>query len=313
MLRVGVIGLGAMGKNHVRVYSELPDVELVGIADVDYRSTQSLAEKYHATPFSDYKDLLSQELDAVSIAVPTSLHREVAVETARAGVSMLVEKPIADTVEAAKEIIKAAKKNNVKLMVGHIERFNPVVPIIKKEIEGDEISLIEITRIGPFPPRVKDIGVVVDLATHDIDLIKYLTDSEFKKIHSLASRSLAQHEDAAILLFEMTNGALARVTADWLTPFKVREINIATKEKFIKASLIDQKVSEYSKYKEDGSYRVKELNIPFGEPLKFELQAFIDSIRNDTQPPISGEDGLGALEVATRCLSKDSAQAGVST
>lgn len=302
MLRVGVIGLGAMGRNHVRVYSELSDVELVGIADVDYRLAQSLAEKYHAKPFGDYKELFGEKLDAVSIVVPTSLHKEIAVETARAGVNMLVEKPIADTVEAAKEIIKAAKENNVKLMVGHIERFNPVVPIIKKEIEGDEISLIEITRIGPFPPRVKDIGVVVDLATHDIDLIKYLTNSEFKKIHSLASKSLAQHEDAAILLFEMTNGALARVTVDWLTPFKVREINIATKEKFIKASLIDQKVAAYSKYKEDGSYRVKDLNVPFSEPLKLELQAFIDCLRNNIHPPISGEDGLNALEVASQCI-----------
>jgi len=302
MLRVGVIGLGAMGKNHVRVYSELPDVELVGIADVDYRLAQGLAEKYHATPFGDYKELLEQKLDAVSVAVPTSLHREVAVEAARAGVNMLVEKPIADSIVAAEEIIKAAKKNNVKLMVGHIERFNPVVPIIKKEIEGHKISLIEITRIGPFPPRVKDIGVVVDLATHDIDLIKYLTNSEFRKIHSLASKSLAQHEDAAILLFEMANGALARVTVDWLTPFKVREINIATKEKFIKASLIDQKVATYSKYKEDGSYLVKDLNVPFSEPLKLELQAFIDCLRNNSHPPISGEDGLNALEVASQCV-----------
>jgi len=301
MLKIGVVGLGAMGKNHVRIYSELPEVELVGIADVNYGLAQSLAVRYHTKPFNDYQELLKQDLDAVSIAVPTSLHKEVAVNAAHAGVSILVEKPIADTVASAKEIIKAAEENNVKLMVGHVERFNPVIPIVKKEIENAEVSLIEVTRIGPFPPRVKDVGVVIDLATHDIDLIRYLTGSEFSKIYSLTSRSLARHEDAAILLFEMANGVLARVTVNWLTPFKVREITVATKEKFIKASLIDQKVTEYSKYKENDSYLVKELNVPFTEPLKLELQAFIDSIRNDTQPPASGEDGLKALEVAAQC------------
>ena len=305
MLKVGVVGLGAMGKNHVRVYSEFPDVKLVGIADVDYELAQSLAEKYDCKPFNDYRDLLNQRLDAVSIAVPTSLHKEVAMEAARAGINMLVEKPIADTIEVGKEIIKAAEQNNAKLMIGHIERFNPVVPVIRKAIEGEEVSLIEITRIGPFPPRVKDVGVVIDLATHDIDLVRYLTGSEFKKIYGLTSKNLAQYEDVAILLFEMANGALARVTVNWITPFKVREINIATKQKFIKASLIDQKVIEYSRYKENDSYLVKELNLPFGEPLKLELEAFIDCIENNNEPPITGEDALKALKVAIQCLNKE--------
>jgi predicted dehydrogenase len=302
MIKVGVIGLGTMGRNHVRVYSELPDVELAGIADADHGLTQSLAKKYRTTPFSDYQDLLQEDLDAVSIAVPTSLHREVALAAADAGANMLVEKPIAESVLAASSIIEAASKNQVRLMIGHIERFNPVIPVIKKEIEGTEVSLIEITRIGPFPPRIRDVGVVIDVATHDIDLLRYITGSEFKKIYSLTSRNLAPHEDAAILLFQMENGVLARVTVNWLTPFKVREINIATKEKFIKASLIDQKVTTHSKYKENDSYLVRELSVPFGEPLKLELEAFISSIKYSTPPPISGEDGLRSLEIAMKCL-----------
>jgi UDP-N-acetylglucosamine 3-dehydrogenase len=306
MIKVGVIGLGAMGKNHVRVYSELPGVELAGIADADYGLTQSLAKKYHTKPFSDYKELLREDLDAVSIAVPTSLHREVALSAADDGANMLIEKPIADSVSAGSSIIEAASKNRVKLMIGHIERFNPVIPVIKKEIEGTEVSLVEITRIGPFPPRIRDVGVVIDLATHDIDLLRYITGSEFKKIYSLTSRNLAPYEDAAILLFEMENGILGRVTVNWLTPFKVRTINIPTREKLIKASLIDQKVTIYSKYKENDSYLVKELSVPFAEPLKLELQAFISSIKNDVQPPVSGEDGLKALEVASLCLQERS-------
>lgn len=300
-VRIGVIGVGAMGKNHARVYSELPGVELVGISDVDYKKTQSVAEKYHTQIFTDYKELLSNELDAVSVTVPTSLHHGVALEVARAGVNMLIEKPIAHTLQAAEEMIRIAEENKVKLMVGHIERFNPAAVVVKKEIEGSEVCSIEITRVGPFPPRIKDVGVILDLGTHDIDLVRYITASEFKNVYCLTSRNSGAYEDAAILLGEMENGVLARITINWLTPFKVREVNIATRERFIKASLIDQKVTEYGKY-QDNAYLVRELNVPYGEPLKLELEAFIDCLRNDSSPPISGEEGLRALEIALQCL-----------
>ena len=304
LIKVGVIGLGAMGRNHLRVYSELPDIELAGIADMNVESAGSMAEKYHSQPFTDYKRLLRSGLDAVSIVVPTSLHHEVALEAARAGVNMLIEKPIAHTLRAAEEMIRIAEESTVKLMVGHLERFNPAVAVIKKEIAGGEVCSIEITRVGPFPPRIKDVGVILDLGTHDIDLVRYITDSEFKEVYCLASRNSGAYEDAAIILGEMEKGVLARITINWLTPFKVREVNIATRERFIKASLIDQKVTEYSKY-QDNAYLVKELNVPYGEPLKLELEAFIDCLRNNNPPPISGEEGLKALEIALQCL-KDS-------
>jgi len=301
ILKVGVIGVGTMGRHHARVYSELPDVELVGVADVG-ESAFIIAEKYHTRAFDDYKELLRENLDAVSIAVPTSLHKQVAMDAAHAGTHILVEKPIADTLENARDIIKAAQQNGVKLMVGHIERFNPIIPVIKKCIENATVVLISITRVGPLPPRVKDVGVVVDLAVHDIDLIGYLTNSKFKRIHSLTSSNLSRYEDAAILSFEMENGTLAQITTDWLTPFKVREISIATKEKFIKGWFADQKVIEYSKYKENSSYTVKELDIPYAEPLQLELKAFIESIKKDKDPPVTAYDGLKALEIALRCL-----------
>ncbi len=303
MLRVGVIGLGAMGKNHVRVYSELPDVELVGISDLDYHLAQYLAEKYHTKPFNNYRDLLRQGLDAVSIVVPTSQHGKVAMEAAHAGTNMLVEKPIADTVETAKEIIEASKEKKLKLMVGHIERFNPAISAIKKEIEGTQVSLIEITRIGPLPPRIKDVGVTIDLATHDIDLIRYLTNSEFKNIYGLTSSNVALHDDIAVLIFKMVNGVLARITVNWLTPYKLREVLIATRGKLIRASLIDQKVSEYSHYGDDGSYLVREIEVPWDEPLKLELRSFIDAVKNNGPLLVTGEDGLKAIEVAIACLS----------
>ncbi len=297
MLRVGVIGVGTMGKNHARIYAESPGVELVAVADINFTTAQDIGRKYRAIPFRDYTELLEQKLDAVSIVVPTSMHKEVALNVARSKVNMLIEKPLADTLSAAREIVEACQENNVKLMVGHVERFNPAVSTVKKEIEGEQVSLIEITRIGPFPPRIKDVGVVTDLATHDIDLIRYLTGSEFRKVYGLTSRNVAEHEDVAILVFEMANGTLARITTNWLTPFKVRELTIATKKKFIKASLTDQKVTEYSRYRKNESYLVKEVRVPFGEPLKLEIQAFINCINNDTLPPVCGADGLRVLEV----------------
>lgn len=309
MPKVGVIGLGAMGKNHARVYAELRDVELVGVADSDPQLAEDIASKYNVLAFSDYKQLLKRGLDAVSIAVPTSIHRQVALDAAQARASILLEKPIADTVSNAEDIIEAARKNNVKLMIGHVERFNPIVPVIKQELGDADIILIEITRIGPFPPRIKDVGVIIDLAVHDIDLIAYLTGSEFDRVYSLISRNVSQNEDTAILMFEMANGVLARVTVNWLTPFKVREINISTQDKFIKGLFMDQKVFEYSKFEEYDSYVVRELPVPFGEPLRFEIEAFVDAVRNDTKPLISGQDGLKALKMAIRCLdiSKDKA------
>jgi predicted dehydrogenase len=301
MLRVGVIGVGAMGQNHARIYSELPDVNLVGIADVDMDKCTDAALRFSCSPYKDYLDLLKQGLDAVSVVVPTSLHREVAENVAAAGINMLVEKPIASEIPAAKEMVQICRDSNVKLMIGHVERFNPVVTVVRKEIENEDVSLVEITRIGPFPPRIKDVGIVIDLATHDVDLIRYLTASEFKRSFGLVSRNLIEHEDLAILAFEMGNGTLARVTTNWLTPFKVRELTIATKKKYIKASLTDQRVTEYSRYSENESYLVRDIKVPYGEPLKLEIEAFLDCIRKDTPPPISGDDGLCVLEVLNSC------------
>jgi len=303
-IKVGVIGVGTMGQHHARVYAEFPSVELVGVADVDGVLAHSVAERFRTTAFTDYKELLKQGVDAVSIAVPTSFHKKVAVEVAEAGVSMLVEKPIADTIENAKEIIRRAEGNKVKLMIGHIERFNPVIPVIKKSIENTDVISIDITRVGPIPPRIRDVGVVIDLATHDIDLIRYLANSESKRIYGLASKCLSEREDIAILSFEMENGILAHITTNWLTPYKVREINIYTKTKLVKGDFIDQKVSEFSNCGEDNGYLVKELNVPYGEPLKLELESFIETIAVNKQPPVTGHDGLTALGIALKCLAK---------
>ena len=301
VLRVGVIGVGAMGRHHARIYAQSPDVELVGVADANEDLASAVAERCRTTPFRDYQELLREGLDAVSIAVPTSLHQQVAIDVAEAKVNMLLEKPIAGTAEHGREILDAAARNNTKLMIGHVERFNPIIPAIRQSIEDADVILIHITRVGPLPPRIKDAGIMVDLAVHDIDLVKYLSKSRFKRLSSLTSSNLSRYEDTAIVSFEMENGTLAQVTTDWLTPYKVREICVATKEKFVKGWFIEQRATEYCRYREDGSYLVKELSVPYGEPLRMELDAFLDSLRNGKEMAVTGRDGLEALEVALKC------------
>jgi UDP-N-acetylglucosamine 3-dehydrogenase len=302
-LRTAVIGLGAMGRHHARIYASSADVELVGVADLNGEIASSVADTYGTRPFTDYRQLLHLMPDVVSVAVPTSLHREVVLVAADAGSNVMIEKPIADTLESGQEIMARCRQRGVKLMVGHVERFNPVSGVLKKSIFGLDVISIDITRVGPFPPRISDVGVVIDLAVHDIDILRYLTGSEFRTVRSLIGKNLAgDREDTALLSFEMENGVLCHVTTNWVTPFKVREITVAAREKLIKGWLIEQKVCEYERYQEDGSYIVRELPVPYGEPLELELSAFLDVVRNDEPPPVSGEDGLKALEVALRCL-----------
>lgn len=298
MMKVGVIGVGSMGRNHARIYSELNNVSLVGISDTDAGRGTGVSKSYGVKFYKDYKELLKLGPDAVSIAVPTIFHKKVALDAIEAGCHVLLEKPITDSIKDAEEIIKKARKNGVKLMIGHIERFNPVVSQIKKMISDQDIITISITRVGPLPPRMKNVGIVVDVAVHDIDIIRHITGSEFEKVLSLVSGK----EDTALISFRMKNGILAHINTDWLTPFKIREIRIATKEKFIVGDLISQKLTEYGKYSTDGSFVVKEIGMMYQEPLKQEIRAFISSIENNTEPPVTGRDGVEALKIALKCL-----------
>lgn len=301
-LRAGVIGVGSMGKNHARIYHELQETELVGLADIRNDLVHQIAEQYNVKAFSDYHQLLALDLDLVSIVVPTSLHKEVALAAADSGVNVLVEKPIANTLESANAIVTRCAQKGIKLMVGQVERFNPVFSVIKNQIQNLNVISINIMRLGPLPPRIKDVGVVIDLATHDIDILRFLTGFEFRKVYSLTARSLAdKFEDTALISLETENGILCHINTNWLTPFKVREVNIAAKEKYIKGWLMEQKVSEFESVA-DGGYVVKDLPVPYGEPLKLELQAFVKAVANDVPPPVTGDDGLKVLEVALRCL-----------
>ncbi|MEG1029136.1 MAG: Gfo/Idh/MocA family oxidoreductase [Brevundimonas sp.] len=291
-----------MGRNHARVLSELRDVELTTVFDPDAVTAEGVAAAYGATAVTTAQAFVAAGLDAAVIATPNRFHAELGVALLNAGVHVLVEKPIAATTADAQAMIDAAKANNRVLMVGHVERFNPAVDTVKRAIDGDEIISIQITRVGPFPPRMGEVGVVIDLAVHDIDIIRHLTGSEVVEVQSLLGHTHASREDSALLQFRMANDVIAHITTNWVTPYKTRTLQVATKNRFIVADLITRQVTEYFGQQPDGSYSTRMLNSWPAEPLKKEHEAFVHAIRTGETAAVSGEDGLRNLEVALRCL-----------
>lgn len=307
-LRAALIGAGVMGKNHARVYNVLPSTELVAVADIDVLALEQVVQEYSVHGYESYVDMLAQEHpDIVSIVVPTRLHRQVTIDALESGSNVLVEKPIASTIAEAEDMINVARRSGLKLMVGHIERFNPAVVTLKSALDKDEVISINITRVGPLPPRVKDVGVIIDLGSHDIDLIHFLSDTEFEEVHAVSSISKARHEDTALLIFRMRNGILAQITTNWLTPYKAREIVVWTRKRQFHANLMTQQLTEYSNYDlVSGAFQVKHWSVPHAEPLQLELAAFAEAIVTGSPPPVTGEDGLAALTVAHQCLDSTS-------
>lgn len=306
VLRVGVVGVGVMGSNHARVLAELPGVELVGVADPDRRHVDYVARALGTKAFESVDALLPLGVDAVTIAAPTHLHHDIALACIKRGIHVLVEKPIASSPEEGRSIIAAAHHAGVTLMVGHVERFNPAVETIKDAIRGEEILSIAITRVGPFPPRMSNVGVVIDLAVHDIDLIRWFTDSDIVEVQPLLASAVAEREDIALLQFRTASGVLAQINTNWLTPFKARTVHVATRDKYIIADLLTRQVTECFGFQPDGSYSMRHLSVGYAEPLRAELVAFLSAIRTGAAPAVTGEEGVASLEIAMRCLREQS-------
>ncbi len=301
-LRVGVIGVGVMGSNHARVFAGLPGVELIGVADPDRKQANFVASALGCRAVADHGALLDLSVDAATIAAPTHLHRDIALACMARGVHVMVEKPIASSVEEGREIIEAARRAGVTLMVGHVERFNPAVEAIKEALRNEDILSIAITRVGPFPPRMSNVGVVIDLAVHDIDLIRWFTDSEIVDVQPQLSSAVAEREDIALLQFRTASGVLAQINTNWLTPFKARNVTVATRGKYVMADLLTRQVTECFGFQPDGSYSMRHLSVGHAEPLRSELLAFVSSVRAGTLPAVTGEEGVASLEIATHCL-----------
>src|SRR5512132_3175620 len=301
-LRVGVVGVGVMGSNHARVFADLPGVKLVGVADPDSKQRDFVSRALGCPAFSGVEPLLASGVDAVTIAAPTHLHLELALCCIERGVHVLVEKPIAPSVEEGHAIIAAARSAGVALMVGHVERFNPTVEAIKDAIRDEDILSIAITRVGPFPPRMSNVGVVIDLAVHGIDLIRWFTDSEIAEVQPRLSTAVAPPHPSALLQFRTTSGVLAHINTNWLTPFKARNVTIATRNKYIMADLLTRQVTECFGFQPDGSYSMRHLSVGHAEPLRSELLAFLRAVRSGATPAVTGEEAVASLEIATRCL-----------
>src|ERR1700760_3763249 len=312
-LRVGVIGAGVMGTNHARVLAGLPHTTLVGIVDPLSAHRSRATELTGCRTFETLDELFGEGVDAVTIAAPTHLHHEIALAAIAHKIHVMVEKPIASTVEEGREIVSAAHQAGVTLMVGHVERFNPEVAAIKQAISSEDILSIGITRVGPFPPRMSNVGVVIDLAVHDIDLIRWFTESDIVEVQPQLSSAVAEREDIALLQFRTASGVLAHINTNWLTPFKARNVTVATRGKYVMGDLLTRQVTECFGFKPDGSYSMRHLPVGHDEPLRAELIAFLDAVRTGAMPAVTGGEGVASLEIATRCLETSARPAATSS
>src|SRR6202158_3718454 len=308
-LRVGVIGAGVMGTNHARVLAGLPGITLAGTVDPLPAHRTRATEMTGCRTFASLDELIAEGVDAVTIAAPTHLHHEIALACIAQDINVMVEKPIASSVEEGRDIVAAARRAGVTLMVGHVERFNPAVAAIKQAISSEDILSIAITRVGPFPPRMSNVGVVIDLAVHAIVLIRWFTESDIVEVQPQLSSAVAEREDIALLQFRTASGVLAHINTNWLTPFKARNVTIATRNKYIMGDLLTRQVTECFGFKPDGSYSMRHLSVGHAEPLRAELQAFVGAIRSGNEPAVTGEEGVASLEIAIRCLESRTAPA----
>ena len=309
-LRVGVVGVGHMGRYHVGLYSELPDAELVGVADINHGRAHSTAQQYNTTAYTNYHDLID-EVDAVSIAVPTSLHHSVARDFLDAGVHVLLEKPIAHTMDEARDLFDLAESRNMVLHIGHVERFNGAVQELKKIVH--EPLVIESRRLGPFVPRIKDDGVILDLMIHDIDIILGLVPSPIQRIQALGRSVYTGKEDLANVQICFQNGCIATLLASRATEVKVRTMAITQPNAYIRLDYTDQDIRVHRQATSEhivarGTLRYKQesfierIFVHKDNPLKLEIKNFIDSIIHQVSRVPTVAEELHSLQVALQVL-----------
>ncbi|MFC6976832.1 Gfo/Idh/MocA family oxidoreductase [Halomicroarcula sp. GCM10025709] len=300
---VGVVGVGAMGRHHARIYAENPATELVGVVDQDTERAQEIATKRNTRVLSF--DELLDAADAVSVATPTAYHAQIAWEALGAGVHVLVEKPFVDDPDQGRQLVERARTNDLVLQVGHVERFNPAVEVLRDVVAETDIVALDAQRVGPPLNRAIDNSVVLDLMIHDIDIALSLVDSETGSI--TAVRADSYPHVTANLTFE--SGTVATMTAGRASQRRVRTLSVTTPESVVEVDYLRRSIEVYRQslpeYVEtDGEVRYRNESVverpvvENGEPLKAELAAFVEAIESGTEPIVTGEDGLRALAVA---------------
>ena len=314
-MKTAVIGVGAMGRNHARVYSELPDVQLVGVADADAEAAAAVATRHTTRAYTDYRHMLDElQPDAVTVAVPTADHLDVALQVIERGIHLLVEKPIAASVQEGRQIIAASEEAGVRLMVGHIERFNPAVVALKAHLASGELGRvfqIDARRQGPFPARVKDVGVVIDLAVHDLDVMRYVTGAEVVRVYAETERRIHSTREDLLTGLVRLDDIIGTLTINWLTPTKIRELHVIGERGMFRVDYLTQDLYFYENATAQGAEwdtlrvlrgvsegRMIRHVVAKKEPLRAELEAFLSAVRGEAPVAVTGEDGLKALELA---------------
>jgi len=315
-LKVAVVGAGSMGMNHLRILNDLDDEQtrLVGIAETHEAALEHATHRFHLAGYTDYRQMVEEtHPDLVAVVVPTHLHFEVASYLLDRGVHVLVEKPITSTIDEALALVELARLRNVKLAVGHIERFNPAIIQLKRHLVAGELGQIfhlHARRLGPFPPRIRDVGVTLDLATHDIDVMRYLTDAEVEQVYAETQRHIHNtYEDLLLGILRFSNDAIGMLDVNWLTPTKVRELSITGEKGMYLVNYLTQDVYFYENDYTPTNWEalrsisgvsegtMTRLKVHKMEPLRLEYEDVFAAIRNDTAPTVTGDDGIAVLKI----------------
>ena len=298
-VKVGIVGVGHLGSIHAKVYSKLPNVDLVGVCDCNLERALEIGKKYHTRSYADYEDLFDK-VEAASIVVPTSLHYNIAKEFLNSGIHVLIEKPITKTLSEADELIEIAQKKNLIIQVGHVERFNAAILALEKYLKKPKF--VECQRLGPFHKRVEDVGVVLDLMIHDIDIVLGLIKQDVVNIEAVGLSTMSAHEDVANVRLIFEDGTIADITASRVTKDVVRKIRIFQEDSYISLDYLDQEVTIFKK---TGNKILKEkVKVKKAQPLNEELESFIKCVTTHQKPIVSGTEGRRALQVALAIIEK---------
>ncbi len=296
-VRLAVVGLGQWGRHHVRILAQLPGVDLVGVVDRDRREALHLAQRFETRPYADYRELLGR-VQAVSIAVPTALHYQIARDFLEAGAHVLVEKPMTVTAEEAAHLVELAARQERLLLVGHIERFKPAVQRLFRLVR--EPLAIEARRMRPYDPgRTMDVGVVMDLMIHDVDIVQSLVPGRFDELQAIGVCVHNSHEDLAAARLRSSSGCLITLTASRVAARKTAELEVTMPDRSVHLDLLRQTITIHH-----FSGEVQRVTVEGEEPLELELRHFVECVRGQARPLVSGEDGLRSLQVAEALLGR---------
>lgn len=300
-LKVGVIGVGRLGEFHVQKYAAMPEVELVGVVDTNLDRANEIALRYNAKPYGGHGDILHM-VDAVSCAVPTETHFDVAKDILSEGVHLLLEKPITYKIEPADVLVNMARERDLVLQVGLVERFNPAVVTMESMLNGP--VFVEAHRMNTFTTRGTDVDVVLDLMIHDLDIILHIVKSEVKEVHAVGMCVLTGKTDIANVRLIFENGTVGNLTASRVSDKTLRKIRIFQPNAYIEVNCLkrelsvaqlDDEAKDSSGFPQVLSHKMK---FPDSDPLAEELKSFVNVVMNGAEPVVSGQDGRRALKVA---------------